>query len=83
MKGTTTLYLSHSANKRDDPDWWIVEPRDDVERLRPQVEGLLKIGRRVLQMNVWPFSAQVRELTGLPDDWIAQALDEMLYRNFE
>jgi len=77
---TTILYLSHSAAKNHDPDWWIVEPRSDVEHLRPQVERLLAVGRRVLQVAVWDESGQVSELTNLPADWQASRLDEMRYR---
>ena len=46
------IYLSHSANRRSNPDWWIVEPRDDTTALLAQVASLLAANRRVLRVNV-------------------------------
>jgi hypothetical protein len=54
------LFLSHSAGRRDDPDWWIVEPRDDPEQ---QVISLLRADRRVLAINTTLGSGGILELT--------------------
>ncbi len=86
MSDTTILYLSHSAGRHDNPDWWIVEPRDDARRLRPQVESLLDAGRgrrRVLQLAIWDEGGQLTELTALPDEMQSRRLDEMRYRGRE
>jgi hypothetical protein len=80
MPGTRCLYLSHTAGKRSDPDWWIVEPRDDVERLAAQVWSLLDCGRRVLQVSLWDLGGQVHELTDLPREIQEGAVREMEYR---
>jgi hypothetical protein len=52
----TAIYLSHSADKHDDPDWWIVEPRDDPHALARQIHSLLSAGRgrTVLRIDVGP-----------------------------
>lgn len=80
---TTILYLSHSADKKDNPDWWIVEPRHEVGMLRRQVEALLRHDRRVLQLAIWPLGGQTLELTDLPEDMQRQRLDEMHYRDYK
>ena len=54
----TVLYLSHSANRRETPDWWLVEPRDNPDA---QVESLLQAGRRVLQLNTVRY--EIKELS--------------------
>jgi hypothetical protein len=48
------IYLSHSSGRRDDPDWFIVEPRDDPHRLAAQIHSLLWANRRVLEIEMHP-----------------------------
>lgn len=57
-----TLYLSHSGNRREDPDWWIVEPRDGGAHLRRAINRLLRVDRRVIQLVIHPCGAEVHEV---------------------
>lgn len=44
------FYLSHGARfgpNREPGPWFIVEPRDDYERLHREIRSLLKANRRV------------------------------------
>lgn len=62
MTPGTIIYLSHSANRREDPDWWIVEPREGApERLLYIVRNLVK-RRRVLQVVIHADGVEAREL---------------------
>lgn len=54
---TTTLYISHGAD--ENPDWFIVEPRDSPEG---QVASLLKAKRTVYEFTAWPFTGNQRKL---------------------
>lgn len=71
--GPDRLYLSHSAGRRANPDWWIVEPRKgDSQRLAQQIGSLLNLGgrgRRVIEIDLEPGKVTARELyspTDLP-----------------
>lgn len=62
--GTVTLYLSHGAGSGHYPvpydatvDWFIVEPRNDPERLTQQVQRLRECGRTVIEVTVSPYCA--------------------------
>ena len=68
------LFLSHSGGHRDNPDWWIVEPRNDPERLGQQVRSLLNIGRRVQKVVLHPVGGEILELTDLPEAMQENAL---------
>ena len=62
--GPVTLYVSHGAGTGNHlppgdqtVDWFIVEPRDDPERLAAQVETLRRSGRTVVELSVAPYEA--------------------------
>lgn len=64
QKGTVTLYISHGAGsgihtgdlEQVTTDWFIVEPRDDPERLARQVKSLRQTGRTVIELNIRPYT---------------------------
>lgn len=52
------LYVSHDAN-RYDPDWFIVEPRFDTERLELIVDDLQECGRTVYEVDGQAFTPDI------------------------
>ncbi len=66
------LYISHGADP-DDPDWFIVEPREGNTRtsvagteITPEMEigSLLRARRTVYQLDVTPFTGTLASLAG-------------------
>lgn len=57
------LYLSHGGITRGRPEehvWFIVEPRDESERLARELESLRRVGRTVLEIDTDQPSIAVR-----------------------
>ena len=57
-------HISHGAGIPNQPrsesmvDWFIVEPRDDPDRLAAQVDSLRRAGRTVREIVVGPYEGK-------------------------